>query len=145
MQGGLGLARTSAMSGGVFLGMQALSNKVFNPSLDTELVKVNQHLSSTLGEVTNRLHQEVGKIALATDVLVNAVHTGDVPASIVEEAKARKSATPVATTPATGNLKSPASTMPLMKTTPPTVTVPTPVSRAPARSLPAGQDFPASI
>ena len=84
------------MSGGVFLGMQFLSNKIFNPSPDAELVKANQHLSSSLGEVTNRLHQEVGKSALATYVLVNAVHTGDVPASIVEEAKARKASTPLA-------------------------------------------------
>ena len=76
------------MSGGVFLAMQALSNKLLNPGPDAELVKANQQLSTNLGEVTNRLHQEVGKSALATDVLVNAVHTGDVPATIVEEAKA---------------------------------------------------------
>ena len=84
----MGLAGTSAMSGGVFLAMQALSNKLLNPGPDAELVKANQQLSTNLGEVTNRLHQEVGKSALATDVLVNAVHTGDVPATIVEEAKA---------------------------------------------------------
>ena len=70
--------------------MQALSNKMINPGPDAELVKANQQLSNNLGEVTNRLHQEVGKSALATDVLVNAVHTGDVPAAIVEEAKAMK-------------------------------------------------------
>ena len=64
--------------------MQALSSKIFNPSPDTELVKANQQLSFSLGEVTNRLQQEVGKSVLATDVLVNVVHTGDVPASIVE-------------------------------------------------------------
>ena len=90
LQGGMGLAGTSAMSGGVFLAMQALSNKMMNPGPDAELVKANQQLSNNLGEVTNRLHQEVGKSALATDVLVNAVHTGDVPAAIVEEAKAMK-------------------------------------------------------
>ena len=61
-----------------------------NPGPDAELVKANQQLSANLGEVTNRLHQKVGKSALATDVLVNAVHTGDVPAAIVEEAKAIK-------------------------------------------------------
>ena len=88
MQGGMGLEGTSAMSGGVFLAMQALSNKLLNPGPDAELVKANQQLSTNLGEVTNRLHQEVGKSALATDVLVNAVHTGDIPAAIVEEAKA---------------------------------------------------------
>ena len=90
LQGGVGLAGSSAMSGGVFLAMQALSNKMLNPGPDAELVKANQQLSNNLGEVTNRLHQEVGKSALATDVLVNAVHTGDVPAAIVEEAKAIK-------------------------------------------------------
>ena len=90
LQGGMGLAGTSAMSGGVFLAMQALSNKLLNPGPDAELIKANQKLSTNLGEVTNRLHQEVGKSALATDVLVNAVHTGDVPAAIVEEAKAMK-------------------------------------------------------
>ena len=63
---------------------------MMNPALDAKLVKANQQLSANLGEVTNRLHQEVGKSALATDVLVNSVHTGDVPASIVEEAKAIK-------------------------------------------------------
>ena len=78
------------MSGGVFLAMQALSNKMLNPGPDAELVKANLQLSTNLGEVTNRLHQEVGKSALATDVLVNAVHTGDIPAAIVEEAKAIK-------------------------------------------------------
>ena len=86
----MGLAGMSAMSGGVFLAMQALSNKMLNPGPDAELVKANQQLSTNLGEITNRLHQEVGKSALAMDVLVNAVHTGDVPAAIVEEAKAMK-------------------------------------------------------
>ena len=62
LQGGLGLAGASAMSGGVFLGMQALSNRLMNPAPDAELVKANQQLSANLGEVTNRLHQEVGKI-----------------------------------------------------------------------------------
>ena len=61
LQGGLGLAGTSAMSGGVFLAMQALSNKMLNPGPDAELVKANRQLSTNLGEVTNRLHQEVGK------------------------------------------------------------------------------------
>ena len=122
--------------------MQALSNKIFNPSPDAELL-LNQHLSSSLGEVTNRLHQGVGKSALATDVLVNSVHTGDVPASIVEEEKARKVAPPVATTPTTHTLK--VSTTPSMKMTLPSVTVPTPVSRAPTGPLLASQDFHASI
>ena len=89
LQGGLGLAGTSALPGGVLLRMQALSNKILNPSSDAELFKANQRFSSTLGEVMNRPYQEVGKSALATDVLVNAVHTGDVTAFIVEEAKTR--------------------------------------------------------
>ena len=131
------------MSGSVFLGMQALSSKIFNPSLDAELVKANQQLSSSLGEVTNRLHQEVGKTALVTDVLVNVVHTGDVPASIVEEAKARQVSTPVVTAPTTKTVKAP--TTPSTKTTPPTATVSAPVSGALARSLPTGIDYPASI
>ena len=61
LQGGMGLAGTSAMSGGVFLAMQALSNKMLNPGPDAELIKANQKLSINLGEVTNRLHQEVGE------------------------------------------------------------------------------------
>ena len=86
---------TSAMSGGVLLGMQALSNKVFNPSPDVELIKENQKLSTSLGEAMNRLHQEVRKSALATDVLVNAVQTGDVPTLIVKEAKAQRPVTTI--------------------------------------------------
>ncbi len=143
LQGGLGLAGMSAMSGGVFLGMQALSSKIFNPSPDAELIKANQQLSSNLGEVTNRLHQEVGKSALATDVLVNGVHTRDVPASIVEEAKARQPLPLLATTPGMKTVK--VITTTVVKTTPSTVTVSPPTARAPARSLPTGQDYPASI
>ena len=127
----------------LFLGMQALSSKIFNPSLDAELVKANQQLNSSLGEVMNQLHKEVGKTALATYVLVNAVHTGDIPASIVEKAKAREMSAPLATTPTTKTVKAP--TMPATKMTPPTASVSASVSRVPARSLPTGNDYPASI
>ena len=124
------------MSRGVFLPRSSIP-------LDAELVKANQHLSSSLSEVTNRLPQEGGKSALATDVLVNVVQTRDVPASIVEEAKTRKVATPVATTSTTKTLK--ATTTPSTKMTPPKVTVSTPISGAPAGPLLASQDFPALI
>ena len=145
LQGGTGLAGTSAMSGGVFLAMQALSNKMLNPGPDAELVKANQQLSTNLGEVTNRLHQEVGKSTLATDVLVNAVHTGDVPAAIVEEAKAIQESRAVekktkVTTSSTRTLQV-TTTPATKKTTVATVTSPpdSPNSRA------TGSDLPDSI
>ena len=141
LQGGLGLAGTSAMSGGVFLGMQALSNKLVNPSPETELVKANQQLSANLGEVTNRLHQEVSKSALATDVLVNAVHTGDVPASVVEEARAMKKSVPKVTTTKTSAVQV-ATTLAVRKVT--SVTTP-PATEAPPRSVSTDQDYPESI
>ena len=146
LQGGMGLAGTSAMSGGVFLAMQALSNKMLNPGPDAELVKANQQLSTNLGEVTNRLHQEVGKSALATDVLVNAVHTGDVPAAIVEEAKAMKESRNIEeketklTTASTRTLQ--VTTTPATKKT--TVTTVTPPPDSP-NSRATGSDLPDSI
>ena len=146
LQGGMGLAGTSAMSGGVFLAMQALSNKMLNPGPDAELVKANQQLSTNLGEVTNRLHQEVGKSALATDVLVNAVHTGDVPAAIVEEAKAMKESRNIdskktkMTTASTRTLQ--VTTTPATKKTTATTVTPPPDS---PRSRATGSDLPDSI
>ena len=145
LQGGMGLAGTSAMSGGVFLAMQALSNKMLNPGPDAELVKANQQLSTNLGEVTNRLHQEVGKSALATDVLVNAVHTGDVPAAVVEEAKAIQESRAVkekkkVTTSSTRTLQ--VTTTPATKKT--TVTTVTPPPDSP-NSRATGADLPDSI
>ena len=146
LQGGMGLAGTSAMSGGVFLAMQALSNKMLNPGPDAELVKANQQLSNNLGEVTNRLHQEVGKSALATDVLVNAVHTGDVPAAIVEEAKAMKESKAIEkqnlklTTQATRKLQ--VTTTPAAKRTAATTVTPPP---DPPNSRATGSDLPDSI
>ena len=134
------------MSGGVFLAMQALSNKMLNPGPDAELVKANQQLSANLGEVTNRLHQEVGKSALATDVLVNAVHTGDVPATIVEEAKAMKESRNVKkqnlklTTSATKKLQ--VTTTPAARRTTATTVTPPPDS---SNSRATGSDLPDSI
>ena len=90
-----------------FSGEASSFEQDLQPRSGCRLVKANQHLSSSLNEVTNRLHQKVGKSALATDVLVNAVHTGDVLASIVEEAKTRKVATPVVTTSTTKDLEGP--------------------------------------
>ena len=114
------------MSRGIFLGMQALSNKAFNPSPDVELIKGNQKLSTSLGEATNRLQQEVGKSALATDDLVNAVETRDVTTSIVEEAKARR----------------PVNTISPVKTTPPaTATDPAPFSEMTGSSTSSVPDF----
>ena len=146
LQGMLGLAGTSAMSGGVFLAMQALSNKMLNPGPDAELVKANRQLSMNLGEVTNRLHQEVGKSALATDVLVNAVHTGDVPAAIVEEAKAIKESKTIEAnkkivTESTSK-KLQVTTTPAMKRN--TVTTVTPPPDSP-NSKATGSDLPDSI
>ena len=147
LQGGLGLAGTSAMSGGVFLAMQALSNKMLNPGPDVELVKANQQLSANLGEVTNRLHQEVGKSALATDVLVNAVHTGDVPAAIVEEARAIKESKTVEELNKKIVTKSPSQKL-QVTTTPAsrrsTVTTVTPAPESP-KSTATGSDLPDSI
>ena len=145
LQGGMGLAGTSAMSGGVFLAMQALSNKMLNPGPNAELVKANQQLSNNLGEVTNRLHQEVGKSALATDVLVNAVHTGDVPAAIVEEAKAMKESKAIEknrklTTGSPHKLQ--VTTTPAAKRT--TATTVTPPPNSP-NSRATGSDLPDSI
>ena len=135
------------MSGGVFLGMQALSNKLLNPGPDAELVKANQQLSNNLGEVTNRLHQEVGKSALATDVLVNAVHTGDVPAAIVEEAKAIKESRTVEE-PNKKTVTSSTSHKLKVTTTPATrrsvVTTTPPVPDSP-KSTATGHDLPDSI
>ena len=128
------------MSGGVFLGMQALSNKLMNPNPDVELVKANQQLSANLGEVTNRLHQEVGKSTLATDVLVNTVHTGDVPASIVEEAKAIQESKTKMTTMKTSGIQvttTPAARKTTVSTTPPTT--------GSLKSTATGHDLPDSI
>ena len=147
LQGGLGLAGTSAMSGGVFLGMQALSNKLLNPGPDAELVKANQQLGANLGEVTNRLHQEVGKSALAADVLVNAVHTGDVPAAIVEEAKAIKESKTVEELNKKIVMKSPSQKLQVTTTPVPrrsTVTTVTPAPESP-KSTATGSDLPDSI
>ena len=147
LQGGLGLAGTSAMSGGVFLGMQALSKKMLNPGPDAELVKANQQLSANLGEVTNRLHQEVGKSALATDVLVNAVHTGDVPAAIVEEAKAIKESKTAGELNKKIVTKSPSKKLQVTTTPAPrrsTVTTVTPAPESP-KSTATGSDLPDSI
>ena len=140
LQGRLGLAGTSAMSGGVFLGMQALSNKMMNPGPDAELVKANQQLSANLGEVTNRLHQEVGKSALAMDVLVNAVHTGDVPASIVEDANAIKESKVKLTTVKTSAVQ--VTTTPAARKTTVGTTPPAPGS---PKSPATGHDLPDSI
>ena len=140
LQGGLGLAGTSAMLGGVFLGMQALSNKLMNPAPDAELIKANQQLSTNLGEVTNRVHQEVGKSALATDVLVNAVHTGGIPASIVEEAKAIKESKIKMTTSKSSNVQ--VTTTPASKKSTGGTTPPTPGS---PKSTATGHDLPDSI
>ena len=140
LQGGLGLAGTSSMSGGVFLGMQALFNKMMNPSPDAELIKANHQLSTNLGEVTNRLHQEVGKSALATDVLVNTVHTGDVPATIVEEAKAIQESKAKLTTAKTSSVQ--VSTTPAARKTTVGTTPPTPPSQ---KSTATGHDLPDSI
>ena len=140
LQGGLGLAGTSAMSGGVFLGMQALSNKMMNPSPDEELVKANQQLRTNLGEVTNQLHQEVGKSALATDVLVDAVHIGDVPASVVKEARAIQECKVKATTQKTSAVQvttTPAVRKTTAGTTPPATASPRPVA--------TGHDYSESI
>ena len=147
LQGGLGLAGTSAMSGGVFLAMQALSNKMLNPGPDAELVKANQQLSTNLGEVTNRLHQEVGKSALATDVLVNAVHTGDVPAAIVEEAKAIKESKTKEDLGTKIVTNAPAKKLQVTTTPAPrrsTVTTVTPAPDSP-NSMATGSDLPDSI
>ena len=133
------------MSGGVFLAMQALSNKMMNPGPDAELVKANQQLSNNLGEVTNRLHQEVGKSALATDVLVNAVHTGDVPAAIVEEAKAIQESRAIDknTKATTGSSKKiQLTTTPAAKKTTATTVTPPPDS---PNSKATGSDLPDSI
>ena len=121
--------------------MQAHSNKLINPSLDAELVKANQQLSTNLGEVTNRLHQEVGKSVLVTDVLVNAVHTGDVPASVVEEAKAMKESLPRATIMKTSAVQV-TTTLAVRKVT--SVTTP-PATEALPRSVSTGQDYQESI
>ena len=79
LQGRLGLAGTSRhVRWGIF-GNAGLVQQDVQPHFERGAGKANQQLSSSLGEVTNRLHQEVGKTALATDVLVNAVHTGGRP------------------------------------------------------------------
>ena len=106
-----------------------------------ELVKANQQLSANLGEVTNRLHQEVGKSALATDVLVNAVHTGDVPASIVEEAKAMKDSEQKIVTSKPSSKLQVTTTLATRKTTVGT----TPPSKGSTRSQATGHDLPDSI
>ena len=127
---------------GVFLGVQAVSNKLFNPSPDAELVKANQQLSANLGEVTNRLHQEVGKSAFAADVLVNAVHTREFPASIVEEAKARKPSSPKVTHQTkTGQV----TTTPATKKTPSTGAGSPSTTGLASQSTATGNDYPALI
>ena len=73
------------LTGGVLVGMQAAAQGAFGESPDAVLLDQNDRLANSVTMLTDQLHQEKGKNAMAEDVLVNTVKTGNIPTELVQQ------------------------------------------------------------